>query len=166
MEGGLILVSAAGGEIVVGSVTGNVRLLLRLEGLCLLVVGVLAYARFGDGWGVFALFFLAPDVSFLGYLAGPRVGAASYNIAHSLIGALAALAAGVLLSVPLAVTVGLVWMAHIGFDRALGYGLKYSSGFGFTHLGFIGRQRSGVQGKMSRRRAVVDSGARPNNPGV
>ena len=127
-----------------GSVTGNVRLLLRLEGLCLLAVSLLAYAKFGDSWGVFALLFLAPDLSFLGYLAGPRAGAASYNIAHSLIGALIALAAGVLLSAPLAVTVGLIWLAHIGFDRALGYGLKYSSGFGITHLGLIGRARSGA----------------------
>ena len=127
-----------------GSVTGNVRLLLRLEGLCLLAVSLFAYAKFGDSWGVFALFFLAPDLSFLGYLAGPRAGAASYNIAHSLIGALLTLAAGVLLSAPLAVTVGLIWLAHIGFDRALGYGLKYSSGFGFTHLGLIGRARSGA----------------------
>jgi hypothetical protein len=30
-------------------------------------------------------------------------------------------------------------MAHIGIDRALGYGLKYSAGFGFTHLGRIGK---------------------------
>jgi hypothetical protein len=29
--------------------------------------------------------------------------------------------------------------AHIGIDRALGYGLKYSTGFGFTHLGRIGK---------------------------
>jgi hypothetical protein len=26
----------------------------------------------------------------------------------------------------------MIWLAHIGFDRALGYGLKYSSGFGVT----------------------------------
>jgi len=125
-----------------GSVTGGVRLLLRLEGLSLLLVGLFAYAEFGGGWGVFALFFFAPDLSFLGYLAGPRVGAASYNSAHSLIGALGVLAAGIFLSVPAAVAAGIIWAAHIGFDRALGYGLKYSSGFGFTHMGKIGRGRS------------------------
>ena len=33
----------------------------------------------------------------------------------------------------------LIWIAHIGLDRALGYGLKYATGFGDTHLGRIGR---------------------------
>ncbi|MCD7099014.1 DUF4260 domain-containing protein [Stenotrophomonas sp. MMGLT7] len=127
-----------------GSVTGGVRLLLRLEGLALLAVGLLAYERFGMGWGVFALFFFAPDLSFLGYLAGPRAGATSYNFAHTLVGALSLLAAGILLSAPVAVTGGIIWTTHIGFDRALGYGLKYSTGFGFTHLGLIGRTRAGA----------------------
>lgn len=118
--------------------------MLRLEGLCLLVAGLLAYAKFGAGWGVFALFFLAPDLSFLGYLAGSRAGAAAYNFGHSLIGALALLTAGVLWSAPVGVAAGIIWVSHIGFDRALGYGLKYSVGFGFTHLGRIGRARAGA----------------------
>lgn len=124
------------------SVSGGVRVLLRLEGLCILTASVLAYAKFGSGWGIFALFFLVPDLSFAGYLAGPKVGAISYNIAHSLIGALAVLAAGAFISVPIAITAGIIWVAHIGFDRALGYGLKYSAGFKFTHLGIIGRERA------------------------
>lgn len=127
---------------VVGATSGGVRVLLRLEGLCVLVVSLLAYAKFGDGWAIFALFFFTPDLSFLGYLAGPKFGAVLYNCAHSVIGALAVLAAGVFLSVSAAATVGLIWLAHIGFDRALGYGLKYSAGFGFTHLGLIGRARA------------------------
>lgn len=127
-----------------GSASGGVRVLLRIEGLCVLMICLLAYAKFGASWGIFALFFLAPDVSFLGYLAGPRVGAAAYNFAHSLSGALLLLTAGVLLSVPVAVTAGTIWGAHIGFDRALGYGLKYSAGFGFTHLGPIGRACAGA----------------------
>jgi len=122
-------------RLVVGATSGGVRVLLRFEGLCVLVVSLLAYAKFGDGWAIFALFFLTPDLSFLGYLAGPKFGAVTYNCAHSFIGALAVLAGGVFLSVSVAVTVGLIWSAHIGFDRALGYGLKYSVGFGFTHLG-------------------------------
>ena len=129
-------------KLVVGVTSGGIRVLLRLEGLCVLVVSLLAYAKFGDGWAIFALFFLTPDLSFLGYLAGPKFGAALYNCAHSFIGALAVLAGGVFLSVPVAVTIGLIWSAHVGFDRALGYGLKYSTGFGFTHSGLIGRARA------------------------
>lgn len=127
-----------------GAASGGVRTLLRIEGACVLAASLLAYAKFGGGWGTFALFFLAPDVSFLGYLAGPQVGAASYNFAHSFVGALAVLVAGTILSVPVAITAAIIWTAHIGFDRALGYGLKYSVGFGFTHLGLIGRARAGA----------------------
>ena len=126
------------------SVSGGVRVLLRIEALCVLAFSVLAYAKFGSGWVVFALFFFAPDLSFLAYRAGPKVGAVTYNIAHSLIGAIVLLATGILLSAPMAITAGIIWAAHIGFDRALGYGLKYSAGFEFTHLGRIGRARTGI----------------------
>jgi Domain of unknown function (DUF4260) len=122
-----------------GATIGTVRLVLRLEGLCVLIAASVAYSKFGLGWGTFALFFLAPDVSFLGYLAGPKVGAVSYNLAHSYIGAVACLMAGFVLPAPAVLCIGIIWCAHIGFDRALGYGLKYSAGFGFTHLGRIGR---------------------------
>jgi hypothetical protein len=122
-----------------GGTTGVVRVVLRLEGLCVLIVASVAYSKFGLGWGTFALFFLTPDISLFGYLAGPKIGAISYNLAHSYIGAVACLVAGVILPAPTIVCIGLIWCAHIGFDRALGYGLKYSDGFGFTHLGRIGR---------------------------
>lgn len=122
-----------------GSTIGNVRIVLRLEGLCVLIAASIAYSKFGFGWGTFALLFLVPDVSFLGYLAGPKIGAISYNVAHSYIGAVACVVAGFTLPLPVLLTAGIIWCAHIGFDRALGYGLKYSEGFGFTHLGRIGR---------------------------
>ena len=122
-----------------GATTGGVRLVLRLEGLCVLIAASVAYSKFGLGWGTFAIFFLTPDLSFLGYLAGPKIGAVSYNVAHSYVGAVACLVASLVLPAPVLLSVGIIWFAHIGFDRALGYGLKYSEGFGFTHLGRIGR---------------------------
>ena len=122
-----------------GETTGAVRWVLMLEGLCVLVAALLFYPKLGFGWGTFALFFLTPDISFLGYLAGSRVGALTYNTAHSYIGAIACLLAGFFLPSPVFSCVGIIWLAHIGFDRALGYGLKYSAGFGFTHLGLIGQ---------------------------
>lgn len=124
-----------------GVTTGGVRLVLRIEGACILAACVLAYTKLGYGWGSFALFFLVPDISLFAYLAGPRAGAAFYNATHSLIGAGAVLAFGSLSGSALAISAGLIWCAHIGFDRMLGYGLKYASGFGFTHLGLIGRTR-------------------------
>jgi hypothetical protein len=136
-----------------GSVSGGVRLLLRAEGLVVLAASVAAYAQFGAGWGWFAALFLLPDVSFLAYLAGPRAGAWAYNAMHSYLGAVALLAVGVLGGMPMLLAVGLVWCAHIGFDRLLGYGLKYSAGFGHTHLGRLGRRDPVV----NRRPAAGDS---------
>jgi hypothetical protein len=122
-----------------GETTGAVRLILRLEGLCVLIAALLAYAKLSFSWGTFALFFLTPDISILGYIVGSSFGATAYNAAHSYIGALLCIAGGFFLPAPMLLCTGVIWCAHIGFDRALGYGLKYSTGFGFTHLGLIGK---------------------------
>jgi hypothetical protein len=122
-----------------GATSGAVRAVLRLEGLVVLAAAVAAYMHLGAGWGAFAMLFLLPDLSFLGYLAGPRAGAIAYNAAHSYIGPVALLAAGLLGEMPALLALGLIWCAHIGFDRALGYGLQYGGEFGATHLGRIGR---------------------------
>lgn len=122
-----------------GAVGGGVRTLLRLEGAVVLALALIAYHRLGAGWGVFAAAFLVPDLSFLGYLAGPRAGARLYNAAHSYLGPGAVVALTGLADIPWALPAALIWAAHIGFDRALGYGLKYPSGFRDTHLGPIGR---------------------------
>lgn len=122
-----------------GETIGSVRLILRLEGLCVLIAALLAYSKFELSWGTFAWFFLAPDLALLGYWAGSRIGAIAYNTTHAYIGAILCLMVGFGLFVPALITAGLIWCAHIGFDRALGYGLKYPAGFGFTHLGVIGK---------------------------
>ena len=122
-----------------GFATGGARMLLRLEGFAAFAAAVAFYAQAGFSWPVAALCFLAPDLAMLAYLAGPRAGAIAYNLAHTYALALALTLAG-FGGVPAAAAGGLIWIAHIGFDRALGYGLKYSSGFGDTHLGRIGRR--------------------------
>lgn len=122
-----------------GSVSGAPRLLLRAEGAGLLIVAGMLYGETGAAWWLFAVLFLAPDLSFLGYLAGPRAGAMAYNAAHSLVAPLALAIAGLLLPAIPPLALALIWIAHIGFDRLLGYGLKYQAGFGFTHLGRIGK---------------------------
>lgn len=122
-----------------GCVTGGVRTVLRLEGLAVLAAASWLYWHSGFEGKLFAILFLTPDLSFLGYLAGSRAGALAYNAAHSTHGALGLGVAALALNQPLMLAVALIWLAHVGFDRALGYGLKYSRGFGFTHLGRIGR---------------------------
>jgi hypothetical protein len=122
-----------------GAVTGGVRILLRLEGLTLFVGMTLLYAVWEGSWLVYAILFLAPDLSFAAYLSGPRSGAIVYNAAHSYMVPVALMTTGFALASPLVLSIAIIWMAHIGLDRAFGYGLKYFAGFGFTHLGRIGK---------------------------
>jgi hypothetical protein len=121
-----------------GTVTGGLRTLLRLEGLTLFAGMTLLYAVWGGYWWVYFVLFLVPDLSFAAYLAGPRIGAIVYNAAHSYMAPMALNIAGFALASPLVLSIAMIWLAHIGIDRALGYGLKYRAGFGFTHLGRIG----------------------------
>lgn len=121
------------------------RVWLRLEGLAVLGIAAFTYAHFQLSWFWFGVLFLAPDLSMLGYLSGPKVGAWCYNLGHTYAAALAVLGAGLAAQMtahPRAALlgVGLIWTAHIGFDRALGYGLKSQEGFKITHLGRIGRE--------------------------
>ena len=125
-----------------GAATGGVRDILRWEGAALFAGMSLFFWISGAPWQIYAVFFLVPDLSFLAYLAGPRIGAGVYNAMHATIGPLLLVLVGLLLAEPIAGSIALVWLAHIGIDRALGYGLKYDAGFGFTHLGRIGKTAS------------------------
>lgn len=127
-------------EDVTGAVRGAPGWLLRGEGAALFVAMLAAYAHLsgtpgGPSWWLFALLLLAPDLSMLGYLAGPRMGALTYNAAHTTIAPLLLGLTAVLLDRPLALAVAVIWVGHIGLDRALGYGLKYPEAFRETHLG-------------------------------
>jgi len=125
-----------------GAATGGIRTLLKLEGLALFVIAALLYRQHGMSWWLFALLFLVPDLSFLGYLAGARIGALVYNAAHTTLLPIILGVGAVAFSSPMARAMTLIWLAHIGIDRALGYGLKYRTGFSFTHLGRIGKNHS------------------------
>ena len=125
-----------------GFATNTPKMILRLEGGAVLAASVAGYAALGGGWGMFALLFLAPDLSMLGYLGGPRLGAAAYNFGHSYLSPAILAACGVGLTQPQLLPLALIWCAHIGFDRLLGYGLKYADAFGHTHLGLTGKTRA------------------------
>jgi hypothetical protein len=112
-------------------ITGTVRTILRLEGAAMLVLSAAAYS----------LLFFVPDLSMVGYLVGPRIGAVTYNAVHAYVGPAALVCAAVLWLGPLWLAIALIWSAHIGFDRAVGYGLKLPAGFQYTHRGPIGRSR-------------------------
>jgi hypothetical protein len=123
-----------------GAATGGVKILLRLEGLTLFAGMTMLYAVWDGSWWIYFILFLAPDLSFLAYLANAKIGAIVYNAAHSYMAPVAMMTSSFALGSPLWLSIAMIWMAHIGFDRALGYGLKYSAGLAFTHLGRIGRK--------------------------
>ena len=109
-------------------------ILLRIEGAVVLTLALLFYGHTGSSGWMLALLILAPDLAMLGYLAGAKVGAAIYNLIHAYVlpGALAVFALGTANS--LALSLSLIWFAHIGADRLLGYGLKYPTEFKDTHF--------------------------------
>ncbi|RWX81636.1 DUF4260 family protein [Neorhizobium lilium] len=125
-----------------GFVTGTPRTLLRLEGLLVLAGATIVYSRLEAGWWLFGILFFAPDVFMVGYLLGRKAGAVVYNFGHCYALPLAVAGIGVFWAIPQATAIGVIWAAHIGFDRALGYGLKYDDGFSSNHLGQAGQGRS------------------------
>jgi Domain of unknown function (DUF4260) len=109
-------------------------LLLRLEGLAVAGGALALYAHGDYGWWWLVVLALAPDLSFVAYVAGPRVGAVAYNLAHTTVGPILLGVVGVVGDARGVVRLALIWLVHIGVDRLLGYGLKYPTAFKDTHL--------------------------------
>ncbi|HVM24831.1 MAG TPA: DUF4260 family protein [Candidatus Limnocylindrales bacterium] len=117
----------------------SVDLVLRVEAFALFLAGVVTYLQL-NGHPLWLLpLLLAPDVSMVGYLGGPRLGALLYNLVHNLAIGLLALAVGWLTAIAPLALAGALLVAHVGMDRSLGYGLKLPTDFRDTHLGRIGR---------------------------
>jgi hypothetical protein len=105
-------------------------------------VSAVFFARTGASWWLFAALWLAPDLSMLGYLAGACWGARIYNAIHSYVTPAALALCALLFQRHVALAIALIWANHIGVDRLLGYGLKFADGFGYTHLGLLGKQKA------------------------
>ncbi len=121
--------------------SATVRGWLRLEGAAAFIAGIALYGWLGGSWLIVLPLLLLPDLSMVGYLRNPRLGAITYNIVHNWALGLAVLGVAFAVdSVPLAIA-GAVLIAHVGMDRAAGYGLKLPSSFQDTHLGRIGKVR-------------------------
>jgi uncharacterized protein DUF4260 len=121
-------------------VTALPKAILRLEGAAVFAASIVLYQRAHGPWLLFVVLWLVPDVSAAGYAFGPRIGAAAYNAAHFYGFPIALAAAGIFSDRAILYQLALIWFSHIGLDRALGFGLKYPSAFGDTHLGTMGRQ--------------------------
>jgi len=150
------------------AVSGTPRALLRGEGMAMLVAAVVGYQAIGASWILFAVVLLLPDLGLVGYVVGPRTGALTYNALHTYIGPVGLAALAHFGIAPGTWPICLIWMAHIGMDRTLGLGLKFSSAFKNTHLGIFGRaettadpaipadERRAAQGRVSIEGAARD----------
>jgi hypothetical protein len=117
-----------------GVVTGLPRLLLRSEGAALLAMAAMLYGRQGESWWFFLALLASPDLGLLGYMVGVRAGAVAYDLTHTYLPPAVLVLGGVLGGSSLAVSVALIWFAHIGMDRALGLGLRYPDRSQRSHL--------------------------------
>lgn len=110
---------------------------LRGEGLIVLAGALLLFAGTGQPWWLVPVVIFLPDISMVGYLHDSRVGALAYNLGHSYVLPAAAVLLGSLATNQVLLVLGLLWFAHIGMDRAMGYGLKHDDSFHHTHLGWL-----------------------------
>lgn len=110
------------------------RILLHLEGLAVAASAIAIYTQQGWSWSAFFALLFAPDLALIAFLAGPAVGARVYNAFHFYALPLVLGVIGLLTDVPVAIQIAVIWCTHIGMDRALGYGLKYATGFKDTHI--------------------------------
>lgn len=123
------------------AVAGKPLFWLRVEGLGVLAASIALFATTHQPWWWVPAVILLPDLLMAGYVGGPRLGAALYNLGHAYPLPLVLTVIGAGLDEPLLLAFGSLWFAHIGLDRALGYGLKYDSAFTHTHLGDLAANR-------------------------
>lgn len=112
----------------------NPKTLLRIEGLAAFLAALAVYFSLDGPLWLLAVLALAPDLSIVGYLAGPAVGSRVYNLFHTYTVPLAVAGLGVWTGTTFALLLATVWVGHIGADRLVGYGLKYEDDFKHTHL--------------------------------
>jgi hypothetical protein len=110
------------------------RFLLHLEGVAVAIAALVIYFWAGHAWWLILVLALAPDLAIAAYAAGPRIGAVAYDVIHTYALSVGLGVVGVVADSDAAVAVALIWLTHIGVDRATAYGLKYPSGFKDTHL--------------------------------
>lgn len=115
------------------------KTILKLEEAALFILGIYLFSRLSFEWWWFLVLILAPDLSMLGYLFGNKSGAFFYNVFHHKGMALLIYALGCYFSIEIIQLTGIILFSHSAMDRIFGYGLKYESGFKYTHLGEIGK---------------------------
>jgi hypothetical protein len=109
-------------------------LLLHVEGLTVLIGSISLYAHLGGSALLFVILLFVPDVSMIGYMKDPQLGSVIYNIVHTYVGPALLLLVSLIAGSTLVTQIALIWFAHIGMDRTVGFGLKYAAEFKATHF--------------------------------
>ena len=110
------------------------KLFLHLEGTVIFITSLYFYQQNNFSWIAFIFLLFVFDVSMIGYVINERVGATVYNIFHSYILPVTLILVSTIITLEWLLMISLIWTAHIGMDRMIGYGLKYHSGFKDTHF--------------------------------
>ena len=110
------------------------RFLLHIEGAFFLIFSIFMFFYLQGNWILFVILILAPDLAMAGYFKDTKLGSIVYNIFHIYAWPVALVILGIVLDMMILIQLALIWTAHIGMDRMLGYGLKYPTGFKDTHL--------------------------------
>ena len=121
-------------------------MIIKIEEAAITAVSIYFLSKYNLGLPLWAwvLLFFSPDISMLGYLVNPRIGAYTYNLFHHRALALAIATVGFLTASNVFTAIGILLFAHSSFDRMMGYGLKYTDDFKHTHLGWMGKNRAGA----------------------
>jgi Domain of unknown function (DUF4260) len=113
--------------------------LLNLEEIAQFLLGIFLFSQLNFAWWWFPALILVPDLSMIGYLVNPKIGAWAYNFFHHKLLAIIVFISGYLLDNQILILAGTILFAHSAMDRIFGYGLKYEDAFTNTHLGKIGK---------------------------
>lgn len=116
------------------------KALLTLEEIGQFCLAIFLFSRLDFSWWLFPAFLLLPDLSIIGYLINPKIGALLYNLFHHKLIAILILIIGFSLNIPVVELIGIILLAHSAMDRIFGYGLKYNDDFKHTHLGWMGKK--------------------------
>ena len=115
--------------------------LLKLEELGQFLLSIMLFSQLEYSWWIFPACLLLPDLSMIGYLISPKIGAWMYNFFHHKLVAVLVLILGFWLNEPLITLAGVILFGHSAMDRIFGYGLKFNDHFQNTHLGWIGKNK-------------------------
>lgn len=117
------------------------KTLIKVEEAAQFALSIFLFTQLPFALWVYPALLLVPDVSMIGYVMNPKIGAFFYNLFHHKAVAIVIGLLGFYLGNDFILLAGIILFGHSAMDRMFGYGLKFNTGFGDTHLGEIGNEK-------------------------